>query len=125
MATNVSDVTGLQQRNHPYNIPHLVEKIKGFPVKANSFRNTATFKKLRGGVPSNHPTLTPLKKFQRHHGKKNGSRTKPVGGIIGVFCLTGQERIEEIGEKDQLYILNATGKTSLLTNVREQRFSEQ
>ena len=36
MATIVGDVTGLQQRYHPLNIPHLVEKIKGFPLKAKS-----------------------------------------------------------------------------------------
>ena len=35
MATIVGDVTGLQQRHHPLNIPPLVEKIKGFPLKAN------------------------------------------------------------------------------------------
>ena len=39
MATIVGAVTGLQQRHHPQNIPHLVEKIKGFPLKAKSFRN--------------------------------------------------------------------------------------
>ena len=40
------DVTGLQQRNQPENIPHLVEKIKGFPLKVKSFGNTATYQKL-------------------------------------------------------------------------------
>ena len=38
-------------------IPHLVKKIKSFPVKAKSFRNTATYQKLWGGVPS---TPSPL-----------------------------------------------------------------
>ena len=33
----------------PINIPHLVEKIKGFPLKAKLFPNTATYKKSRGG----------------------------------------------------------------------------
>ena len=46
MATIVGDVTGLQQRHHPQNIPHLVKKIKGFPLKVKSFRNTATYQKL-------------------------------------------------------------------------------
>ena len=32
-----------------YNIPNLVEKIKGFPLQAKSFRNTATYQKLWGG----------------------------------------------------------------------------
>ena len=52
MATIVGDVTGLQQRYHQQNIPHLVKKIKGFPIKVKSFQNTATYQKLRGGVPS-------------------------------------------------------------------------
>ena len=43
MAAIVGDVTGLQQRHHPLNIPPLVEKIKGFPLKAKS-----TYQKLRG-----------------------------------------------------------------------------
>jgi len=33
MATIVGDVLGLQQRHHPKNIPHLVKKVKGFPLK--------------------------------------------------------------------------------------------
>ena len=45
MATNVGDVTGPQQRHHPQNIPHLLEKIKGLPLKAKSFRNTETYQK--------------------------------------------------------------------------------
>ena len=49
MATMFVDVTDLQQRHHPQNIPHLVEKIKGFPLKAKSFRHTATYQKLAGG----------------------------------------------------------------------------
>ena len=57
MATIVGDVTGLQQRHHPKNIPHLVEKIKGFPLNVKSFRNTATYQKLRGGVPSTPPLV--------------------------------------------------------------------
>ena len=52
MTTIVGDVTGLQQRHHPLNIPHLVKKIKGFPLKAKAFQNTATYQKLRGGVTS-------------------------------------------------------------------------
>ena len=30
-------------------MPYLVEKIKCFPLKANSFRNTATYRQLWGG----------------------------------------------------------------------------
>ena len=43
MATIVGDATGLQQRHHPLNIPPLVEKIEGFPLKAKS-----TYQKHRG-----------------------------------------------------------------------------
>ena len=52
MATIVDDVTGPQQRHYPQNIPPLVEKIKGFLLKAKSFRNTETFQKSgREGLP--------------------------------------------------------------------------
>ena len=43
------DVTDLQQRHHPWNIPLLVDKIKGFLLKAKPFRNTATYQKPNGG----------------------------------------------------------------------------
>ena len=43
MATIIGGVIGLQQRHHPLNIPPLVEKIKGFPLKAKS-----TYQKRRG-----------------------------------------------------------------------------
>ena len=43
MATILGDVTDLQQRHHPLNIPHFFEKINGFPLKAKSFGNTATY----------------------------------------------------------------------------------
>ena len=39
-------------------ISHFVKKIKGFPLKVKSFRNTATYQKLRGGVPSTPPSCT-------------------------------------------------------------------
>ena len=55
MATIVGDVLGLQQRHHPKNIPHLIKKIKGFPLKVKSFRNSATCQKLQGGLPSPTP----------------------------------------------------------------------
>ena len=55
MATIVGDVTGLQQCHHPWNIPHLVKKVKGFPLKVKSFQNTATNLKLRRGVPCTPP----------------------------------------------------------------------
>ena len=46
MTTMFGDVTDLQQHPHPQNILHLVEKNKGFPLKAKSFRNIATDQKL-------------------------------------------------------------------------------
>ena len=49
MATMFGDVTDLQQGHHPWNIPHLVEKIKGFLLKAKSFQNIATYQKPKGG----------------------------------------------------------------------------
>ena len=48
MTTMFGDVTDLQQRHHSQNIPRLVEKIKGFPLKAKSFTNIATVKNPRG-----------------------------------------------------------------------------
>ena len=45
MATMFGDVTGL---HHPYNIPHLVKKIKGLPLKVKSIRITATYLKNAG-----------------------------------------------------------------------------
>ena len=58
MATMLGDLTDLQQRHHPYNIPCLLEKVKGFPLVAKSFRNTATYKKLKEGS-INPPPLVP------------------------------------------------------------------
>ena len=63
MATIVGNVTGPQQRHHPYNMPPLVEKINGFPLKVKSFRNTATLQKLKeggGGGPPPPPPPSPL-----------------------------------------------------------------
>ena len=39
-------------------MPHLVEKIKCFPLKVKSFRNAETHRKLRGGVSSTLPCPT-------------------------------------------------------------------
>ena len=58
MATIVGDVTDLQQRHHPLNIPHFFEKINGFPLKAKSFGNTATYQKLQEGIPLTPPPPT-------------------------------------------------------------------
>ena len=55
MPTIVGDVTGIQQSHHPLNIPHLVKKIKGFPLNVKEFQNTATYQKRQGGVPSTPP----------------------------------------------------------------------
>ena len=53
------DITDLQQRHHPQNIPHTVEKIEGFPLRAKSFQNTATYQKLKGGGSINPPPVPP------------------------------------------------------------------
>ena len=54
------DVTDFHQRHHPQNIPHLVEEMKGFPLKTKSFRNTVTSQKLKGGgVHQPFPPLVP------------------------------------------------------------------
>ena len=55
MATIVGDVLGLQQCYHPKNIPPLVKKIKGFPLKVKSFQNSATCQKLQGELSSTPP----------------------------------------------------------------------
>ena len=70
MATIVGVVLGLQQRHHPKNILHLVKKIKGFPLKVKSFRNSATCQKLQGGLPSHPPP--PL-----YHGGGMNLRVRP------------------------------------------------
>ena len=67
MATIVGDVTGLQQRHHPLNIPPLVEKIKGFPLKAKS-----TYQKLRGDEFHQPPPPPPL-----YHGGGMTLRVRP------------------------------------------------
>ena len=38
-------------------MPHLVKKIKGFPLKVKSYQNTATYQKLGGVVESTPPPL--------------------------------------------------------------------
>ena len=53
------DVTDFHQRHHPQNMPHLVEEMKGFPLKTKSFRNTVTSQKLKGGSINPPPPLVP------------------------------------------------------------------
>ena len=60
MATIVGEVTGLQQCNHPWNIPHLVKKIRGFPLKVKLFQNTATYPNSWEGLHPPPPPPTPL-----------------------------------------------------------------
>ena len=56
MTTMFGDVTDLQQRHHPKNIPHFVEKMKGFPL--NRFEILQHIKDSRGkgggGFPLYH-----------------------------------------------------------------------
>ena len=77
MATIVGDVTDLQQRHHPLNIPHFFEKINGFPLKAKSFRNTATycayvreFKKKKTHNKKKHKHTHKLNNTYAHHKSK-------------------------------------------------------
>ena len=54
------NVTGLQKRHHPYNIPHLVEKIKGSPLKTKSLRNTETLGSGFINPPSLYQVIEPF-----------------------------------------------------------------
>ena len=49
MATMFGDVTDLQQRPPIKYTSSCWEKIKGFPLKEKSFRNTAMYQKFKGG----------------------------------------------------------------------------
>ena len=90
MATIVGDVLGLQQRHHPKNILHLVKKIKGFPLKVKSFRNSATCPKLQGGLPS-HPPPRPL-----YHGGGMNLRVRPrVNCDKAVSCAKKKKKKKE------------------------------
>ena len=81
MANIVGDVTGLNQRHHPWNIPHLDDKNKGFPLKAKSFRNTATYPKLgRGGGPQ-------LPFLRVRPGVERNSFVLKWGGRKEFFCF--------------------------------------
>ena len=59
MVTIFGDVTALWQRHHPRNIPHLVKKIKGFPLRVKSFQNTATYQNSWEGFHPPPPLLIP------------------------------------------------------------------
>ena len=72
MVTLFGDVTDL-------NIPHIEEKIKGFPLKAKSFQNTATYQKLRVGRGCGPSTPLPL-----YHG---GGMTLPVRPRVKIASL--------------------------------------
>ena len=84
----LGDLTDLQQRHHPYNIPCLLEKVKGFPLVAKSFRNTATYKKLKGGsINPPHPL---------YHG---GGKTLRVCPRVSVLDLR-KVKVTSVGSKD-------------------------
>ena len=56
MTSMLGDVTGLQQRNDRYkNLPHLFDRMEGFPPNALSFGNTATHKNYREEFHQPHP----------------------------------------------------------------------
>ena len=60
MATIVGDVTGLQQRHHPQNIPHLVKKIKGFQLEVKIISTYCNMSKTpgRGSIHPPPPCTT-------------------------------------------------------------------
>ena len=62
----------------PMNIPHLVKKIRGFPLKVKLFQNIATYPKLRGGAPSTPPPPHPL-----YHGGGMNLRVRPRVNYCG------------------------------------------
>ena len=94
MATIVGDVTGLQQSHHPLNIPNLVKMIKGFPLKVKAFQNTATYQKLRGGVPSTPPPPSPhdLSVIKLHN------KERAVQSDISTTTTPGTEESGRCGE---------------------------
>ena len=51
------DVTGLQQRHHQWNIPHLVEEMKGFSLKENLFE---MLKQVKNPATPPHPPILRL-----------------------------------------------------------------
>ena len=75
--------------------------MKGFPLKVKSFRNTATYQKLRGGAPSTPPP-PPL-----YHGRGMNLRVRPrvkqsaLPGVYGYFL--------------ELHILNKVVLLTILT----------
>ena len=54
MATIAGDVTGLQQRHHPWNIPHLVEQIKRFKILQHINPSTSAPPLYHGGGMNLH-----------------------------------------------------------------------
>ena len=94
MATIVGDVTGLQQSYHPLNIPNLVKKIIGFPLKVKEFQNTATYQKPRGGVPSTpqHPLPHDLSVIKLHN------KERAVQSNISTTTTLGSEESGRYGE---------------------------
>ena len=61
MATLFWDVTEIQQCHPPQNIPHRVEKMKGFTLKVKFFWNTAAYQKLHckgGGLHQPTPPIS-------------------------------------------------------------------
>ena len=95
MRAMFGDVTDLQQRHHPYNIPHLVEKIKGFPLKAKSFRNMATYQNPRGdpSTPLSPPCTTVgvwLCVYVRGLNWFNTDLYWPTGELITVFTSSNR-----------------------------------
>ena len=63
-----------------------MEKIRGFPLKAKSFRNTAAYQKLKGGGEFHQPPL--------YHGGGMTLRVRPRVNTLG--CIKAQPFLENI-----------------------------
>ena len=107
MATLFWDVTEIQQFHHPQNIPHCVETIKGFPLKAKFFWSTATYQKLKGGgVSINPPPLYQgeglcvcLKVKQWSNGRRQADND--WAKFYGILQMLESLRVQSNGAKNQ------------------------
>ena len=77
---------GLQQGHHPWNIPHLVKKIKGFPPKVNRFEILQHIKNSRG-LPQPPPPLPTTAGLVPHHVFFKRSKVARIVGRSQISCV--------------------------------------
>ena len=83
--------------------PPRVKKIKGFPLKAKSFRNTATYQKLRVGFPSS----TPL-----HHRGGMNLRVRPRVKLKGrIATIRKTKLLQAIFNKSFSFLISSVSCT--------------